>query len=82
MSKRICLMTGYETNCTKGCYSCECGGEVALNDCYVPIYNVQKVCDIVKNMEEVSAEGEEIAEYIRNELERMVVEIRRAENDT
>lgn len=80
MSKRICLMTGYETNCTKDCYSCECGGEVALNDCYVPIYNVQKVCDIVKNMEEVSAEGEEIAEYIRNELEKMVVEIRSGEN--
>ena len=80
MSKRKCLMTGNETNCTDGCYNCGCGGEVALNDCYVPIYTVQKVCDIVKNMEDVSAEGEEIAEYIRNELEKMVVEIRRANN--
>ena len=79
MSKRICLMTGYETNCTKGCYSCECGGEVALNDCYVPIYDVQRVCDIVKNMD-ISDESAEIAEYIRNELEKMVVEIRRNEN--
>lgn len=78
MSKRICLMTGNETNCTKGCYICECGGEVALNDCYVAIYTVQKVCDIVKNMEIYSAEV--AAEYIRNELEKMVVEIRRAEN--
>ena len=72
MSKRKCLLTGYETNCTKGCYSCECGGEVALNDCYVSIYTVQKVCDIVRNMEIYSAEV--AAEYIRNELEKMVVQ--------
>ena len=82
MSKRKCLLTGYETNCTDGCYNCGCGGEVALNDCYVPIYDVQRVCDIVKNMEDVSAEGEEIAEFIRNELEKMVVEIRSGKNDT
>ena len=73
MAKRKCLLTGYETNCTDGCYNCGCGGEVALNDYYVPIYNIQRVCDIVKNMENVSAEGEEIVEYIRNELERLVV---------
>ena len=82
MSKRICLMTGYETNCTKGCYSCECGGEVALNDCYVPIYDVQRVCDIVKNMDIDYLGSAEIAEYIRNELEKMVVEIRSGKNDT
>lgn len=73
MAKRICLLTGNETNCTDGCYRCGCGGEVALNDCYVPIYNIQRVCDIVKNMADVSTEGEEIAEYIRNELEKMVI---------
>lgn len=76
MSKRNCLLTGYETNCTDGCYNCGAGGEVALNDYYVPIYNVQRVCDIVSNMTDVSEEGAEIAEYIRNELERMVVEIK------
>ena len=27
MSKRNCLLTGYETNCTDGCYQCGCGGE-------------------------------------------------------
>lgn len=75
MAKRVCLLTGNETNCTDGCYRCDCGGEVALNDCYVPIYNIQRVCDIVKNMADVSAEGEEIAEYIRNELEKMVVQL-------
>ena len=32
-----------------------------------------RVCDIVKNMADVSTEGEEIAEYIRNELEKMVI---------
>ena len=80
MAKRKCLLTGYETNCTDGCYNCGCGGEVALNDYYVPIYNVQRVCDIVSNMTDVSEEGAEIAEYIRNELERMVVEIRSGEN--
>lgn len=73
MAKRICLLTGTETNCNDGCYNCGCGGEVALFDCYVPIYHVQRVCDIVKKMENVSSEGEEIAEYIRNELERMAV---------
>ena len=73
MAKRICLLTGNETKCTDGCYRCGCGGEVALNDCYVPIYNIQRVCDIVKNMADVSTEGEEIAEYIRNELEKMVI---------
>lgn len=73
MAKRICLLTGNETKCTDGCYRCGCGGEVALNDCYVPIYNIQRVCDIVKNMADVSTEGEEIAEYIRNELEKMVM---------
>ena len=75
MAKRICLLTGNETKCTDGCYRCGCGGEVALNDCYVPIYNIQRVCDIVKNMADVSTEGEEIAEYIRNELEKMVVQL-------
>lgn len=74
MAKRICLLTGNETNCNSGCYNCGCGGEVALNDFYVSIYDVQRLCDIVKHMENVSTEGEEIAEYIRNELERMVVE--------
>ena len=73
MAKRICLLTGNETDCTDGCYRCGCGGEVALNDCYVPIYNIQRVCDIVKNMANVSTEGEEISEYIRNELEKMVI---------
>ena len=73
MAKKTCLLTGNETNCTDGCYRCGCGGEVALNDCYVPIYNIQRVCDIVKNMADVSTEGEEIAEYIRNELEKMVI---------
>ena len=81
MAERKCLLTGNETNCTRGCYNCECGGEVALNECYVPIYNVQRVCDIVKNMD-ISEESAEIAEYIRNELEKMVIEIRRTENDT
>ena len=81
MSKRKCLMTGYETDCTDGCYNCGCGGEVVLNDYYVSIYNVQRVCDIVKNMADVSAEGEEIAEYIRNELEKMVIEIRRSNEE-
>ena len=57
-----------------GCYNCDCGGEVAFNNCYVSIYDVQRLCDIVKHMETVSVEGEEIAEYMRNELERMVVE--------
>ena len=75
MAKRICLLTGNETNCTDSCYRCDCGGEVALNDCYVPIYDIQRVCDIVKNMADVSTEGEEIAEYIRNELEKMVVQL-------
>lgn len=74
MAKRICLLTGNETNCNSGCYNCGCGGEVALSNTYVSIYDVQRVCDIVKNIETVSAEGEEIAEYIRNELEKMVVE--------
>ena len=74
MAKRICLLTGNETNCNSGCYNCDCGGEVALNNCYVSIYGVQRVCDIIKHIETVSTEGEEIAEYIRNELERMVVE--------
>lgn len=74
MSKRICLLTGSETKCKDSCYICGCGGETALNNCYVPIYTIQKVCDIVKNMEEVSTESEEIIDYIRNELERMVVE--------
>lgn len=73
MAKRVCLLTGNETSCTDGCYRCDCGGEVALNDSYVPIYNIQRVCDIVKNMADVSTEGEEIAEYIRNELEKMVI---------
>lgn len=73
MAKRVCLLTGNETNCTDSCYLCGCGGEVALNDFYVPIYNIQRVCDIVKNMTDVSGEGEEIAEYIRNELEKMTV---------
>ena len=72
MAKRICLMTGYETNCTDGCYNCDCGGEVALNDYYVPIYNIQRVCDIVKNMD-IDLDSAETAEYIRNELERMTV---------
>lgn len=71
MAKRKCLLTGYETNCTTGCYNCDCGGEVALNDCYVPIYNIQRVCDIVGNME--IYDTEEATEYIRNELEKMVV---------
>lgn len=75
MAERVCLLTGNETKCKDGCYICGCGGEVALNDFYVPIYTIQKVCDIVKNMEYVSAEGEEIAEYIRNELEKMVVQL-------
>ena len=75
MAKRICLLTGYETDCTEGCYNCGCGGEVALNDYYVPIYNVQRVCDIVKKMD-ISEESAEIAEYIRNELEKMALEIR------
>lgn len=74
MAKRICLLTGNETYCTDGCYNCGCGGETALNNYYVPIYNIQRVCDIVKNFECTSIEGEEVAEYIRNELERMVVE--------
>lgn len=78
MSKRKCLMTGNETNCTDGCYNCGCGGEVALNDFYVPIYDIQRVCDIVRNMEIYSAEV--AAEYIRDELEKMMVEIRRTEN--
>ena len=76
MSKRKCLMTGYETDCRDGCYICGCGGEFALNDCYVSIYNVQRVCDIVSNMADISEESAEIAEYIRNELEKMVIEIR------
>ena len=75
MAKRVCLLTGNETNCTDSCYLCGCGGEVALNNCYVPIYNIQRVCDIVKNMADVSGENEEIAEYIRNELEKMTVSI-------
>ena len=74
MAKRICLLTGNETNCNRGCYNCGCGGEVACNNYYVSIYDVQRVCDIVKHIASVSTEGEEIAEYIRNELERMVVE--------
>ena len=80
MSKRVCLLTGNETNCTDGCYNCGCGGEVALNDYYVPIYNIQRVCDIVKNMDIDDLDSAEIAEYIRNELEKMVVEIRSGEN--
>lgn len=72
MAKRICLMTGNETNCKDSCYNCGCGGEVALNDFYVPIYDVQRVCDIVKNMD-IDLDSAETAEYIRNELERMVV---------
>lgn len=73
MTKRICLLTGTDTDCNIGCYNCDCGGEVALNDAYVSIYDVQRVCDIVKHIESVSLEGEQITEYIRNELERMVV---------
>lgn len=80
MAERICLMTGNETYCTDGCYNCGCGGEVALSDYYVPIYSIQKLCDNVKNMD-ISEESAEIAKYIRNELERMVVEIRSGEND-
>lgn len=74
MAKRICLLTGNETNCIGSCYNCGCGGEVAFNNYYVLIYDVQRVCDIIKHIETVSAEGEEIAEYMRNELERMAVE--------
>lgn len=74
MAKRICLLTGNETNCNIGCFNCDCGGAEATKDMYVSIHNVQRVCDIVKHIETVSTEGEEIAEYIRNELERMVVE--------
>lgn len=73
MAERICLLTGYETTCNDSCYICGCGGEVALNNLYVPIYNIQRVCDIVKGFECTSIEGEEIAEYIRNELEKMTV---------
>lgn len=73
MAKRICLLTGNETNCNSGCYNCDCGGKVAFNNCYVSIYDVQLVCDIIRRIETVSAEGEEIAERMRNELERRVV---------
>ena len=46
-----------------------------MNDYYVPIYNVQRVCDIVSNMTDISEESAEITEYIRNELEKMVVQL-------
>lgn len=58
MAERVCLLTGNETKCKDSCYICGCGGETALNNAYVLIYNIQRVCDIVKNMEDVSAEGE------------------------
>ena len=73
MTKRICLLTGNETHCTDSCYRCGCGGETALNDAYVPIYAIQKLCDNVKDFICTSTESEEIVEYIRNELERMAV---------
>lgn len=66
MAKRVCLLTGNETNCTDSCYRCGCGGEVALNDFYVPIYNIQRVCDIVKGFECTSIEVDVIG--IRNIL--------------
>lgn len=82
MIKRVCLLTGNETNCNDGCYNCGCGGKVAFNNYYVSIYDVQCVCDIIKHLETVSTEGEKIAERMRNELERRTVEIRRNNNDT
>ncbi len=72
MAERICLLTGNETNCTDSCYKCDCGGEVALDNFYVSIYDIQRVCDIVKNMD-IDLDSAETAEYIRNELERMAV---------
>lgn len=72
MAKRICLLTGNETTCNDSCYRCDCGGEVALNDYYVPIYDIQRVCDIVCGMD-ISLDSDETGEYIRNELEKMTV---------
>ena len=73
MAERICLLTGNETNCNVSCYNCDCGGEVALDNFYVSIYDIQRVCDIVCGMD-ISLNSEETAEYIRNELEKMTVE--------
>ena len=73
MIERICLLTGNETRCTDGCYKCGCGGEAALNGYYVPIYTIQRVCDNVKD-DCITTEGAEVAEEIRNELEKLVVE--------
>lgn len=81
MAERICLLTGNETNCNTSCYNCDCGGEVALNNFYVPIYNIQRVCEIVKGFECTSIEGEEIVDYIRNELEKMTVYIEKGEQE-
>ena len=72
MAKRQCLMTSYPTDCTVGCYKCDCGGEVALNDYYVSIYDVQRVCDI-EGVAAETEEGEYLAEVIRNNLEQMAV---------
>ena len=69
MTERICLLTGNETTCNDSCYKCDCGGEVALNNYYVSIYDIQRVCDIVCGMD-ISLNSEETAEYIRNELEK------------
>lgn len=68
MAERICLLTGNETTCNDSCYKCDCGGEVALNNYYVPIYDIQRVCDM-----DISLNSKETAEYIRNELEKMTV---------
>ena len=72
MSKRICLMSFYPTDCKEDCYNCKCGGAEATKNMYVSIHNVQRVCSITGGAADTD-EGEYIAEVIRNNLENMVI---------
>lgn len=73
MAERICLMTFYPTKCKDDCFNCDCGGQGATKDMYVSINNVQRVCSITGGAADTD-EGEYIAEVIRNNLEKMVIE--------
>ena len=74
MAYRICLMTGYPTECKDNCFNCDCGGQEATKDMYVSINNVQRVCSIQGRAAETN-EGQFIAEVIRNNLETMIADI-------
>lgn len=71
MAKRMCLLTGYETDCKDDCFNCNCGGKEATKDMYVSINNVQRVCSITGGAADTN-EGKYLSEVIRNNLERMI----------